>query len=188
MAKNQEFINGKPAVGMTVLEMADELNKQNKDFVQLYRPFIDDVANLAFENKQAYKLFMFFVKHMDGVNALCVSNLALMEILQCSQPTVTRSVKYLKDNGWMDVLKSGTSNVYIINPDVAWTSYANQKEYCKFKSNVILSSSENAEYLKNRKATTRFKTINDDFIRQVQSKNQKKFDAETGEIFEQQEA
>ena len=130
--------------------------QKNRDFIQLYRDHIDDVAKLARDNGKAYDLFMLLVKHMDGTNALAVSNIALSELLQVTTRTVQRAVKYLKDNGWVCVLKSGTSNVYIVNPDVAWTSYGNQKQYCKFQANVLLSSSENAEYLKNPNATTHF--------------------------------
>ena len=144
--------------------------QKNRDFIQLYRDHIDDVAKLARDNGKAYDLFMLLVKHMDGTNALAVSNIALSELLQVTTRTVQRAVKYLKDNGWVCVLKSGTSNVYIVNPDVAWTSYGNQKQYCKFQANVLLSSSENAEYLKNPNATTHFKTVDNEFMKSVQEK------------------
>lgn len=146
--------------------------QKNRDFIQLYRNHIDDVAALAREQPRAYDLFMLLCKHMDGTNALCVSNIALQELLNCGKATVCRAIKYLKDNGWICVLKSGTSNVYIVNPDVAWTSYGNQKHYCKFQANVLLSSSENAEYLKNPNATTKFKTVDTEFIKSVQEKKE----------------
>lgn len=151
--------------------------QKNRDFIQLYRDHIDNVAKLARDNGKAYDLFMLLVKHMDGTNALAVSNIALSELLQVTTRTVQRAVKYLKDNGWVCVLKSGTSNVYIVNPDVAWTSYGNQKQYCKFQANVLLSSSENAEYLKNPNATTHFKTVDNEFMKSVQEK-QKQFEKE----------
>ena len=149
--------------------------QKNRDFIQLYRDHIDDVAKLARDNGKAYDLFMLLVKHMDGTNALAVSNVALSELLQVTTRTIQRAVKYLKDSGWICVLKTGTSNVYIVNPEVAWTSYGNQKQYCKFQANVLLSSSENAEYLKNPKATTHFKTIDSDFIKSVQN-NREQFE------------
>ena len=151
--------------------------QKNRDFIHLYRDHIDDVAKLARDNGKAYDLFMLLVKHMDGTNALAVSNIALSELLQVTTRTVQRAVKYLKDNGWVCVLKSGTSNVYIVNPDVAWTRYGNQKQYCKFQANVLLSSSENAEYLKNPNATTHFKTVDNEFVKSVQEK-QKQFEKE----------
>ena len=116
---------------------------------------------------------MLLCKHMDGTNALCVSNIALQELLSCGKATVCRAVKHLKDNGWVCVLKSGTSNVYIVNPEVAWTSYGNQKQYCQFTSSVLLSSTENAEYLNNPKATTHFKTIDKDFLNSVRAKKER---------------
>ena len=155
--------------------------QKNRDFIQLYRDHVDDVARLARENGKAYDLFMLLIKHMDGANALCVSNSALQELLDCGKATVCRAVKYLKDNGWICVLRSGSSNVYIVNPDVAWTSYGNQKQYCRFQANVLLSSSENAEYLNNPKATTHFKTVDHEFIRSVQAK-QEEFENKCNDI------
>lgn len=146
--------------------------QKNKDFVQIYRKHIDDIARLAGENYTAYKLLMLIIKHMDGTNALCVSYKALVEILGISESTVKRAVKYLKENGWVCVLKSGTSNVYVVNDQVAWTSYGTQKAYCKFQANVLLASSENAEYLKNPNATTHFKTIDTEFMKSVQEKRE----------------
>lgn len=151
--------------------------QKNKDFIQLYRDHVDDVARLARENGRAYDLFMLLIKHMDGTNALCVSYQALTELLGISDSTLKRAIRYLKDNGWVCVLKSGTSNVYIVNPDVAWTSYGNQKQYCKFKTNVLLSSSENAEYLNNPKATTHFKTVDNEFMKSVQA-NKERYEKE----------
>lgn len=151
--------------------------QKNKDFIQLYRNHIDDISRLARENGRAYDLFMLLIKHMDGTNALAVSMVALTEIIGLSRQSVSKSIKYLKDNGWIDVLKTGSSNVYIVNPDVAWTSYGNQKQYCKFRANVLLASSENAEYLNNPKATTHFKTVDKEFMKSVQA-NREQFEKE----------
>ena len=151
--------------------------QKNKDFIQLYRNHIDDISKLARENGRAYDLFMLLIKHMDGTNALGVSMVALTEIIGLSRQSVSKSIKYLKDNGWIDVLKSGSSNVYIVNPDIAWTSYGNQKQYCKFRANILLSSSENAEYLNNPKAMNHFKTVDSEFIKSVQA-NKERYEKE----------
>lgn len=146
-----------------------ERNKENKDFVMYFRPFMDELTKMAGENYTAYKLFQFLCKNMDGTNALVVSMTALSEIMNSSTKTIQRAVKYLKENGWVCVMKSGTSNVYIVNPNVAWTSYADQKATCAFQANVILSGSENAEYLKNPKATTHYKTVSNEFMQAVKA-------------------
>ena len=154
--------------------MKEQKTKQehkNKDFIQFYRKNIDIISELA-SNKKALDLFILLCKHMDGTNALCVSNIVLAELMETTTRTIQRAVKYLKDKGYVCVLKSGTSNVYIVNPDIAWTSYGNQKKYCKFQSNVLLSSTENNEILNNPKAMTRFKTIDSSFIKSAQERKE----------------
>ena len=158
--------------------MREERNRENKDFVMFFRPFMDELTKMAGDNYTAYKLFQFFCKNMDGTNALIVSTTALSEIMNVSTKTIQRAVKYLKENGWVCVMKSGTSNVYIVNPDVAWTAYADQKATCSFKADVILSGTENAEYLKNPKATSHYKRINEEFMQAVRV-NRENFERKT---------
>lgn len=154
-------------------ERKEQRSRENRDFVQLYRGHIDDITRLARENVTAFQILMFLIKNMDTSNALCISNNSLQTILELSKATICRGIKYLKDNGWICVLKSGTSNVYVINPEVVWTAYGDQKSYCKFSADVILTSSENDEYLKNRDSFTKFKTISEDFIRLVKEKEER---------------
>jgi len=157
------------------IEVTEE--QKDKNFVKFFRPFMDEVTKMAGENYTAFKLFQLLCKHMDGYNALCASQQVLMELLDVSRPTIGRAIKYLKENGWICVLKSGTSNVYIVNPNVAWTSYGNQKEYCKFQANVLLSATENNEFLNNSKATTHFKTIDTEFMKSLRT-SQERFEKE----------
>lgn len=161
--------------------MEQQRNRENKDFVMYFRPFMDELTKMAGENYTAYRLFQFFCKNMDGTNALVVSMNALSEIMSISTKTIQRAVKYLKDNGWVCVMKSGTSNVYIVNPDVAWTSYADQKASCNFQANVILCGSENAEYLKNPKATTHYKKVSDEFMQAVKA-NREEFEQKVNDL------
>lgn len=147
-----------------------ENQDKNRDFVQFYRAFMDDVTQLGTDSPVAFKLFMFITKHMDNNNALCVSMKALEEMLGYSRQTLSKAVKYLKENGWLCVLKSGTTNIYIINPNIVWTSYDNQKQYCKFQTNVMVSPSENAEYMKNKEASFKCKHVSDEFINGVREK------------------
>lgn len=170
-----------------ITENDTEKSRQNKNFVQFYRPFLDEIAQLGSDNPVALKIFMFISKHMDNNNALCVSVNALTEILGYSRQTIHKAIKYLKEQGWVCIIKSGTSNVYILNPDIVWTSYDGQKQYCKFSTNVIVTPQENAEYLANVKASFKFKHIDDEFIKGIQEKNKayaRNFDVETGEIYD----
>lgn len=141
-----------------------ETEKKNKDFIQLYRDAIDSLIEIEKKSSKAFELLMLIVKHMDGYNALCISNVALQEMMQCSKCTVTRAVNVLKENGMIAVLKVGTSNVYVCNPELTWTSYANQKAYCKFPANIMLTSTENHDYLENPKAVNFYKQIDNNYV------------------------
>lgn len=121
--------------------------QKNKDFVQLYRNSMSEYRGLIKSNSAAAELLTFFMEYMDRTNALIISNTVLQEVLGYGKATICRAVKYLKEHGYICVLKSGPSNVYIVNPSIAWTSYSNGKEYCRFESTVILSKSEQTDAL-----------------------------------------
>lgn len=148
---------------------ARENAKKNRDFFQVSRAFALNLAELASESKTAFKIFMFLAKHMDGANALCVSMLALEDALGISRSTANRAIKHLKNNGWICVLKTGTSNIYVLNPKVVWSSYANQKKYCQFKTNVIISPTENEDYIDDapRQMTQKVKHVNDKMLHAI---------------------
>ena len=94
---------------------------------------------------------------MDNYNAVVASYKVMQEALNVSQSTIKRSVNYLSKNGYIHIAKSGTSNVYILNPQIAWKSWATNKAYCEFPAKVVLAQSEqeNQDFiLKNKKINT----------------------------------
>lgn len=95
------------------------------------------------ENRSASLIFQFLINNMDGYNAVICSYKIFEEALGLSKPTVQRAISYLKQNKYIEVMKSGTSNVYIINPQIVWNSWGSNYKYCKFSANIILSESEN---------------------------------------------
>lgn len=101
---------------------------------------------LAVKHPKAHAILYFLVDQMDEYNAVMCSYQVLQEVLEISKQTITRSIKVLRDNGFVAVLKSGTSNVYTINDKVYWKSWGNKKQYSKFPANVVLSMSEQEEF------------------------------------------
>ena len=97
------------------------------------------------QNKTAMRLFLFIVKHMDGRNALMASYKVFQEALELSKASIQRGIKYLSDNHIIYIKKSGTANVYLLNPDIAWKSWSSNYKYCEFPANVILAQSEQQE-------------------------------------------
>jgi DNA-binding transcriptional ArsR family regulator len=100
---------------------------------------------LALKHPKAHAILLFLVDQMDNYNAVICSMQVLQEVLGIGRTTASNAIKVLKENGFIAVLKSGTSNVYAINDNVYWKSWGNNRQYSKFPANVILSLSEQEE-------------------------------------------
>jgi len=114
---------------------------------------------LALKNPKAHAILYFLVDQMDEYNAVMCSYQVIQEVLGIGRTTAHNSIKVLKDNGFIAVLKSGTSNVYAINDTVYWKSWGNKKQYSKFPANVLLSLSEQEENLQTKIQTVKHKEI-----------------------------
>jgi len=106
-----------------------------------------DMMWLARNASKAHLILLFLLEQMDGYNAVMCSYQVLCDALNIGRTTASQAVKILKDKGFIAVLKSGTSNVYVVNSDLAWKSWGKNKQYCKFPANIILSATENTEFL-----------------------------------------
>lgn len=123
-----------------------ELEKKNSNFVMMYRDHMPELRWLMQKSGIASSILNFIMEHMDNRNALSCSYQVFIDYFKVSKDTVRRSINILKENGFIDVLKSGTSNVYIVNQDIVWCSWDNQKQYCKFSGNILISKTENVDY------------------------------------------
>lgn len=96
----------------------------------------------------AYRIFKFLMNNMDAYNAVMCSQTVLQEQFDVSRMTISRAIKLLKEKQYIDVYKSGTSNVYAINKKIAWNSWGSNYKHGKFSANIILSESEQEEEVK----------------------------------------
>ncbi|HDR7432389.1 TPA: Rep14-4, partial [Bacillus toyonensis] len=48
-------------------------------------------------------------------------------------------------NGLIAIGKVGTTNAYILNPEVAWATSRDKKDFVNFKGNILLGRTENEE-------------------------------------------
>lgn len=114
---------------------------------------------LALKHPKAHAILLFLVDQMDNYNAVMCSSKVIEEVLGVSRVTVSRAVAVLKENGFIAVLKSGTSNVYAINDTVYWKSWGNKKQYSKFPANIILSIAEQEQSLQAQIKALRHKEV-----------------------------
>lgn len=120
-----------------------------KKWYQFNKEHTKDAIWLTSNHPKAYAILLFLLDQMDEYNAVMCSYTVLQEALDISAKTVQRSISVLKEKGFIAILKSGSSNVYVVNHDLAWSSWGNNKRYSKFPANVILSATENKDYLEN---------------------------------------
>lgn len=129
---------------------------------------------LAMKHPKAHAILYFLVDQMDDYNAVMCSYQVLQEVLGVGQATIARNIKVLKENGFIEILKSGTSNVYAVNDSVYWKTWGNKKKYSKFPANVVLSLSEQDEETKKREESKKI-----DFVKHKEIHLKKKTTRET---------
>ena len=129
-------------------EAADKRAKQSpyKNWYQFNLDHNKEMMWLAKNAPRAHLILLFLLEHMDCYNAVVCSYQVICEALDIGRTTASQSIKLLKEKGFIVILKSGTSNVYVVNDDLAWKSWAKNKRYSKFPANVILAASENVEH------------------------------------------
>lgn len=123
-----------------------EQEKKNNNFVQLYKDHMPEVRWLMTKYPFANTMLFFILEHMDNRNALACSYSVFEDYFEKSRMTIYRAIKVLQENGFLDVYKMGTSNVYVINHDLAWTSYNTEKRYAKYDGKILISKKENKDY------------------------------------------
>lgn len=120
------------------------LLRGNVDFTMLYNKNIDAIRELGKKDAGALTLFLFLLERMDQENTLIASMATLAEVFGVSRVTIANRVRVLKEHNFIDVYKSGNTNIYAVNAEIAWKTWENQRDYAHFRSNVLISKSEQA--------------------------------------------
>ncbi|WP_114200817.1 replication/maintenance protein RepL, partial [Staphylococcus aureus] len=105
----------------------EELQRQKKSpyrsWVQMNKDAYKAEDWLMSKSPIAYRIFKFLINNMDSYNAVMCSQTVLQEQFDVSRVTISRAIKLLKEKQLIDVYKSGTSNVYAVNKQIAWSSW-----------------------------------------------------------------
>lgn len=151
------------------LKELEENNKNREDrkrknspydnWYQVNKEYYKQEDWLMSKSPIAYRIFKFLINNMDGYNSVICSYKVLQETFLVSQDTVRRAIKILKDKQYIDVYKSGTSNVYCVNKNIVWSSWGSNYKYAKFGANIILSESEQEEQAKIKIKSEKIKQV-----------------------------
>ena len=90
----------------------------------------------------AYRVLRFIAKNMDNYNALICSYTVFAETLGYSRQTISSAIKLLKEKKFIDIVKSGNANVYLINKELYWHSYGTNYARAEFGAKIIVSADE----------------------------------------------
>jgi DNA-binding transcriptional ArsR family regulator len=123
-------------------EKQREKNSPFSRWTQFNNEHTRELMWLTLKHPKAHAILLFLIDQMDNYNAVMCSYRVLEEVINVGQATIARNIKVLKDNGFIAVLKSGTSNVYAVNHEIYWKSWGNNRKYSKFPANIVLTLSE----------------------------------------------
>jgi len=81
---------------------------------------VEKVDKLVKENPTAFRCLNWIANGSRGADGVYYSHADLAEMMGCCKKTIQRSVKYLKDNGYIQTVKQDRSSRIYLNPMVAW--------------------------------------------------------------------
>jgi hypothetical protein len=130
---------------LSLLEEKDkELNqKKNLDFVQLYKKELKQLRGLVKLNPTAAQILLVFVEKMNKQNAVIMSYKTLEQITKKKRNTCSKAIKDLKESNFINVIKVGNANAYVINSNVFWSTDNSSKEkFSMFTATVVACGSD----------------------------------------------
>ena len=120
-------------------------NRVHGGYYMMSRAAEKNLRALQIANPSAALVFSVIRENMQiGTNAVAISNTALCKIIGKSRATVTRAIKHLADHNYVDILKIGTTNTYVVNEQVAFAGSAGQRK-AVFSATVVAHECEQEE-------------------------------------------
>lgn len=120
-------------------------NKVPGGYYMMSRQAEKNLRKLQASHPTGALVFSVIREHMQiGTNALTISNQALAKILKKSTRTIARATKYLSENCYVQVIKTGNVNTYVVNEQIAFSGNPEQRK-AVFSSTIVAHESEQEE-------------------------------------------
>lgn len=130
-----------------IAEIVEHYEKKKSPYTKWTQQNNDDEAQearfwLMKKSPIAYCVMDFLASNMDRYNAVICSYRVMQEKFGYSRATLSEAIKLLKEHNYIDVKKTGTSNIYMLNKRLYWNSWGTNYAYAQFGANIIISASE----------------------------------------------
>ncbi len=120
-------------------------NRTPGGFYMMSRAAEKNLRALQKENKTASLMFSVIRENMQiGTKAVAGSNQAMAAILGISTRSVTRAVSFLKEHRYVDVVKVGNVNTFVVNEQIAFAGSPGQRK-AVFSSTIVAHECEQDE-------------------------------------------
>lgn len=118
-----------------------QIRKDPADFAMLTRGYIRDIRELSRRSPCAFQVFMLLTERMNKTNAIVISQTTLCQILNYGRTAIHNAIRLLESERWLQIVKIGTANGYVINSKVVWRDHSG-KRYASFYAEVVASESD----------------------------------------------
>lgn len=118
-----------------------EQQPANFGWLQFEKKATRELQHLAMASPPAMGTLMYIVSNMNGTNALMASQQAIASGLGCTRETVNIAIKELQKRQFIQVIKSGGANIYVVNSRVAWQGKRGAR-FTTFRADIIAIESE----------------------------------------------
>ena len=112
------------------------IRKDPSDFTMVTRGYWSDLRALSKRMPAAFQVLILITERMNKSNALVISQATLGQMLGYGRTTIHKATKLLEDEKWLQVVKVGTANAYIVNSKVVWRDHSG-KRYGSFYAEVL---------------------------------------------------
>ena len=97
------------------------------------------------KNPTALAVLHFLISRMHrGTNGVVMSYAAMAQVMGIADRTAKTAIAALAEANFVQILKSGKSNVYIINSQVAWQGVRGAR-FAGFNAEIVISEGEQVE-------------------------------------------
>lgn len=127
------------------LPQDDDRGNKTQGWLQSDKAAHQAMWKLGIQHPMALSVLHFMVSKLSrGTNGVVMSAAAIAKQMGISQRTVQNTIVVLRDCKFVQVLKSGNANVYIINSRVAWQGERGAR-FASFNAQILVDESEQAQ-------------------------------------------